>query len=112
MVRELRLIKWNNIPKNMELLQYFDHQSKASRINAQRSISFTLKDILHFPNISTTAQVEIIEKYANDYLLREYVSNKIRFLFGNEIKSPYIEILKTLVCKEINSGKMEYTILN
>jgi hypothetical protein len=84
---------------------YSLHHSNASRINAQRSISFTLKEILRFPNTSTTAQVETIEKYTNDYLLQDYVSNKIQFLFGNEIKSPYIEILKPLVNNGVNHEK-------
>ena len=104
---ELRLIRWNHIPKKMELLQYCDHQSNAPRINAQRSISFTLREILRYPNTSCTAQVDIIEKYATDYHLQDYVSHKIRDLFGSDIKSPYIEILKPLVNNGFNSEKRE-----
>ncbi|MBN1618547.1 hypothetical protein JW887_04390 [Candidatus Dojkabacteria bacterium] len=103
--RELRLIKWNQVPKKLELLHFCDHQSNASRINAQRTISFTLREILRKPNTSTTAQTDIILQYANEYDLRDYTNNKIRVLFGNEIKSPYIEILKPLVSNGINNEK-------
>lgn len=99
---ELRLIRWNHIPKKIELLNFCDHQSNAPRINARNSISFNLREILRHPNTSTTAQVDIIEKYANDYHLQDFVIHKIRDLFGNEIQSPYIEILKPLVNKEVN----------
>lgn len=104
---ELRLIKWNHIPKEMKLLQFCDHQSNASRINAQRSITFTLREILRYPNTSTTAQTEIIKKYATDYQLQDWLSNKIRDVFGNEIKSSYLEILKPLVNRNFDSEKRE-----
>jgi hypothetical protein len=56
------------------------------------------------PHTSTTAQVEIIQKYASDYHLQDYVKFKIRTLFGDEVKSPYIQILKSLVINEVSNG--------
>lgn len=105
--REIRFIKWNKLPQRMELLQINNHTAKRMDICARNTISFNLREILLHPNTSTTAQVDILEKYAIDYHLQDYVSHKIRDLFGSNIKSPYNEILKPLVNNGFNNEKRE-----
>lgn len=103
--REIRFIKWNRLPMRTGLLLINNHTAKRFDICARSTISFNLREILLHPNTSTTAQVDIIEKYATDYHLQDYVSHKIRDLFGNDIESPYIEILKPLVSNGVNNEK-------
>ncbi len=61
----------------MDLLKTYNYIPNDSVINARNNISFNLNEILLYPATSTTAQIEVIQKYANDYGLQDYVKNKI-----------------------------------
>jgi hypothetical protein len=104
---EIHFIKWSHLPNKTDLLEYYDHIPQSSVINASRTISFNLREILKKPETSTTAQVEVIEHYAKEYQLEEYVQRKIRMLFGNEIKSPYAEFLKRFIHMECGSDEVK-----
>lgn len=82
------VFKWNKLPQRTELLQINNHTAKRMDICARNTISFDLREILLHSSTSTTAQVDIIDKYANDFHLQDFVSHKIRDLFGSDIKSP------------------------
>lgn len=97
---EIRFIKWNHLPNRTELLEYIDHIPCANKTNARTAISFNLREILKHPNTSTTAQVDVIEHYAKEYQLEEYVQRKIRVLFGNDIESQYIPFLQRFIHNE------------
>ena len=100
--KEIQYIKWDKLPTNTELLQYVNYVSNSDYTNARNNISFNLHEVLRHPNTSTTTQVEMIEKYASDYNLGDYVKRKIITIFGNEIKYEYAQILKPLVNKYVN----------
>jgi hypothetical protein len=100
--KEVHFIDWNYLPSNTELISIENHVSNSARTNARNNISFNLHEILLHPHTSTTTQIDIIQKYANDYDLKPYVTSKIRNLFGNEIKPQYLQILKDLVINENN----------
>lgn len=94
--KEIKLFKWDKLPTNMDLLKTYDYISNSSAISASRNISFNLNEILLHPATSTTAQIQVIQKYARDYDLQDYVKNKITFLFGVEIKDCYKVFLDKL----------------
>lgn len=94
---EIRFIRWNHLPNRIDLLEYNDHTPHASITNARNSISFTLREILKHPNTSTTAQADVIEHYAKEYHLEDYVQHKIRLLFGNGIDSQYLPFLQRFI---------------
>jgi len=94
---EIQFIKWNKIPTKQILLKEFKHISQSTYINARNAISFTLNEILLHPEASTTAQVEIIQKYASDFKMETFVNSKVIKLFGSEVKSQYLQILKPLL---------------
>lgn len=98
--REINLIDWSQLPNRIILLEYYIHEPHSSVINARNTISFTLREILHNPNTSTTAQVDVIEHYANKYDLSEYVQRKIKALFGDDIKPLYFKHLQRFVNRE------------
>ena len=87
--RKIRFIRWNKIPTKMESLKTIDYVSNNFVVSARNSIAFNLRDILLHPNTTTTAQVEIITKYAVDYGLVDYTKNKIIYLFENNNANPY-----------------------
>lgn len=95
--REINLINWNVLPSRTELLEYNIHKPHSNFVMARNTISFTLREILHNPNTSTTAQVDVIEQYAREYHLTEYVQRKIRTLFGDEIDPKYLMHLQRFV---------------
>ena len=103
--REISIINWNHLPNRIELLEYNVHKPHSNIVMARNTISFTLREILHNPNTSTTAQVDVIEQYAQEYHLTEYVQNKIRTLFGDEIDPKYFMHLQRFV-----NGKNEPTV--
>ncbi len=98
--REIELIKWHHLPNKIELLEYYVHKPHSNVINARNTISFTLREILRNPNTSTTAQVDVIEQYAKEYNLCEYVQRKINELFGEEIEPQYTLHLQRFLHKE------------
>jgi hypothetical protein len=95
--KEIKFIDWDRLASKMELISIVNHVSNSARINARNTISFNLNEILLHPDTSTTAQVDIIQKYASDYDLNQYVISKINSLFGNPIKDQYFQILKPLI---------------
>ncbi len=97
--KEIQFIKWEKLPTKLELLLIDGYVSNSTYISARNTISFNLHEILLHPDTSTTAQVEIIQKYAGEYDLQDYVNRKIRILFGFDIKDQYIQILKPLLPK-------------
>ena len=97
---EIQFIKWSKIPTKQILLKTYEHKPNSAVINARNTISFTLNEILLRPNTSTTAQVEIIQKYAEDYKLQEYVDHKLKKLFGWDVKPPYRKILSPLIATD------------
>lgn len=99
---EIRFIRWNHLPNRTDLLEYNDHTPNASKTNARNSISFTLREILKHPNTSTTAQTDVIEHYAKEYHLEDYVQHKIRVLFGNDIESQYLPFLLRFINTDSN----------
>ena len=101
--KEVKFIDWDYLPSKMGLLSIENHVSNSVRINARNNISFNLREILLHPDTSTTAQVEIIQKYSIDYDLQQYVTSKIRILFGYDVKDQYRQILKDLLVIENNS---------
>lgn len=105
--REIQFIKWNQLPNRIDLLEYHDHTPRASIINARTAISFNLREILKHPETSTTAQVDVVEHYAKEYQLEEYVQRKIRWLFGHDIESPYIEFLQRFVHTDIEPDETQ-----
>ena len=94
--REIRFIKWNKIPITMKSLKTFDYVPTNSVVNARNTISFNLHEILVHPNTSTTAQINIIRKYAVDYGLVDFTKNKIINLFENNNANPYKKRLDEL----------------
>ena len=102
--KEIQFIKWNRIPAKMELLQINNHISNGSFINARNNISFNLREILRHPNTSSTAQVEVIHKYANDYQLQDYVRSTVKNLFHDEYNNQYIALLNRLMDEDIGTG--------
>ncbi len=97
---EIQFIKWQKIPTKQIQLKNYDYKSNSTAINARNAISFTLIEILLNPSTSTTAMVETVQKYADDYNLQDYLRNKIIRLFGVEVKSPYLPLIQPL----LNSG--------
>jgi hypothetical protein len=95
--KEIRFIDWDRLPAKMEHIRIENHIPNSARINARNTISFNLNEILLHPDTSTTAQVEIIQKYATDYELNNYVISKINCLFGNPMKDQYLQILNPLI---------------
>jgi hypothetical protein len=95
--REISIIDWNHLPNRIELLEYNIHKPHSNIVMARNTISFTLREILHNPSTSTTAQVDVIEQYAQEYHLTEYVQNKIRILFGDEIDPKYFKHLQRFI---------------
>lgn len=104
---EIRFIKWNHLPHRTELLEYIDHTPCANITNARTAISFNLREILRHPNTSTTAQADVIELYAKEYHLEDYVQHKIRVLFGNNIETQYLPFLQRFVNKKIEPDETE-----
>lgn len=102
--REIPFIKWNQLPNRIELLEFNNHVPNPSIFNARSNISFNLREILKHPNISTTAQVDVIEHYAEKYHLDDYVHRKIRALYQTEIRSSYVEFLKRYIDSNSNKG--------
>jgi len=100
--KEIQFIKWERIPVKMELLQINNHITNGSVINARNTISFTLREILKHPDTSTTAQVEVIHKYANDYLLKDYVRSTVINLFHGDTKNQYIALLNSLLDDDVS----------
>ncbi len=98
---EIQFIKWSKIPTKQILLKTYDYKSNSAVINARNTISFILNDILLHPNTSTTAMVETVQKYADDYNLQGYVDNKLKKLFGWDVKPPYRQILRPLFAPDI-----------
>jgi hypothetical protein len=98
--REINLIDWSQLPNKIQLLEYYIHKPHSNVINARNTISFTLREILHNPNTSTTAQVDVIEHYANEYNLNEYVQRKIKTLFGDDMENKYLKHLQRFVNRE------------
>jgi len=98
--REIQYIKWDKLPTKTELLVFSDYVSERDRTNARNVISFLLKDIHRNPACTTTAQVEVIQKYMNDYCLNEYVTRKIDDLFFSIDENQYRQSLKNLVFRE------------
>jgi|WetSurMetagenome_2_1015567.scaffolds.fasta_scaffold00016_113 hypothetical protein len=99
--KEIQFIKWEKIPVKMDLLQFDNHISNGSVINARNNISFSLREILKHPDTSTTAQVEVIHKYANDYQLQDYVRSTIKNLFRGDNNNQYIALLNRLMDEDI-----------
>lgn len=95
--KEIQFIKWEKIPAKTELLQINNHITNGSVINARNNISFNLREILRHPDASTTAQVEVIHKYANDYQLQDYVRSTIKNLFRGDNNNQYIALLNRLM---------------
>lgn len=110
--KEIQLLKWEKLPAKMEMLQFDTYIPNSSYINARNAVSFALHEILLRPDTSTTAQVDIIRKYANDYQLQDYVNTKIKMWFGSEIKKQYIQILKSLVFDSVRDGNQENNNFN
>jgi hypothetical protein len=102
--KEIQFIKWERIPIKTELLQMDNHVTNGSVINARNAISFTLREILRHPDTSTTAQVEVIYKYANDYQLQDYVRSTVKNLFHGENNNQYIALLNRLMDEDIGTG--------
>ncbi len=105
--KEIQFIKWQRIPVKMDLLQFDNHISNGSVINARNNISFNLREILKHPDTSTTAQVEVIHKYANDYQLQDYVRSTIKNLFHGENNNQYIALLNRLMDEDIGTGNQQ-----
>lgn len=106
--KEIQFIKWDRIPVKMELLQIDNHITNGSVINARNNISFNLREILKHPDTSTTAQVEVIHKYANDYQLQDYVRSMVKNLFYGATNNQYIALLNNLMDEDVgmkNQGK-------
>ncbi|HEX2920667.1 MAG TPA: hypothetical protein VHO50_05830 [Bacteroidales bacterium] len=103
--KEIQFIKWERIPVKMELLQIDNHITNGSVINARNNISFNLREILKHPDTSTTAQVEVIHKYANDYLLQDYVKSAIKNLFHGGNNNQYIALLNYLMDEDVGTKK-------
>ena len=102
--REIPFIKWNHLPNRIDLLEFNNHIPNPSIFNARSNISFNLREILKHPNTSTTAQVDVIEHYAKEYHLEDYVHRKIRVLYQTEINSSYVEFLKWYIDSNGNKG--------
>ena len=98
--KEISYIKWDELPVKTELLEFSDFISDRDRTNARNTISFLLKDIHRNPTCTTTAQVEVIQMYMNNYDLKEYVTRKIDYLFCSNVEYQYNLTLKNLVLKE------------
>jgi len=79
--KEIQFIMWDKLPVQLELLTDESFVSNSGFINARNSISFSLHEILKNPSTSSTAQIEVIKKYADDYCLWHYVRNKVESLF-------------------------------
>lgn len=94
---EIPYIKWDKLPAKSELLGFSDCVSERDRTNARNMISFLLKDIHRNPSCTTTAWVEVIQKFMNDYNLNEYVSRKIDDLFFRIDENQSRQLLKNLV---------------
>jgi hypothetical protein len=102
--KEIQFIKWGKIPAKIELLQINNHITNGSVINARNNISFNLREILKHPDTSTTVQVEVIHKYANDYQLQDYVRSTIKNLFRGDNNNQYIALLNRLMDEDIGTG--------
>jgi len=105
--KEIQFIKWHRIPVKMDLLQFDNHISNGSVINARNNISFSLREILKHPDTSTTAQVEVIHKYANDYQLQDYVRGMIKNLFHGENNNHYIALLNRMMDEDIGTRNQQ-----
>lgn len=87
--REIRYIKWNHLPYNTMLLPKFNYVSNSTYINARNFISFSLKEICRTPTTSHDDEIKVIIDYAERYQLQEYLTNKIRLVFGSNPDSLY-----------------------
>lgn len=96
--KQINYIRWEKLPSDIHLVKYVDCKPHRSIVSARNAISFSLKEILMNPHTSTTAQVDVINKYANDYGLKGFVEAKAKDLFENNLKEPYLDILKSLDC--------------
>ena len=103
--REINLIDWSRLPNKIQLLEYYIHKPHSNVINARNTISFTLREILHNPSTSTTAQVDVIEKYAKEYDLSEYVQRKITIMFGDEIDPKYFRHLQRFISRKFEPAE-------
>lgn len=99
--KEIQFIKWERLPNKMELIKVDNPITNGSVINARNNISFNLREILKHPDTSTTAQVEVIHKYANDYQLQDYVRSMVKSLFYDATNNQYIALLNNLMDEDV-----------
>ncbi len=82
--KEKPFIFWDRLPVSclsLETIEYFPNEL----LNAKKSITFALREIMKDPKVQTTYQtITYIYNIASQYNLHRFTSNKINFLYKDQ----------------------------